>query len=122
MAYALLRQGGISKATEIFQLWLQRSYRSKDIDLVIYTLEGLASLYVNQAQFERAARLFAWTNMMRVNMDNQNPPVEQVSIEKDLGVIHSKLDDAQFADLFTRGRTLTTEQAIGIVLKTGEAI
>jgi len=120
MAYALLRQGGISKAAEIFQFWLQRSYQSKDIDLVIYTLEGLASLYVNQAQFERATRLFAWTNMMRVNMDNQNPPVEQASIEKDLAVIHSKVDDTQFADLFAKGRALTTEQAIGIALRTVE--
>ncbi len=116
MAYALLRQGDISKATEIFHLWLQRAYQSKDIDLVIYTLEGLGSLYVNQAHFERAARLFAWTNMMRANMDNQSPPVEQASIEKDLAVIYSKVDDAQLANLFEKGCALTTEQAIALVL------
>jgi tetratricopeptide (TPR) repeat protein len=116
MAYALMRQGRISKATEVFQLWLQRSYQSKDIDLVIYTLEGLASLYVNQVQFERATQLFAWTNMMRVNMDNQNPPIEQASIEKDLAVIHSKVNDTQFAELFAKGRALTTEQAVAFAL------
>ena len=112
MAYALLRQGGISKATEIFQLWLQRSYQSKDIDLVIYTLEGLASLYVNQEQFERATRLFAWTNMMRVNLDNQNPPVEQNSIEHDLMVIHAQLSDEEFSKFSEEGRAMTIEQAI----------
>jgi predicted ATPase/DNA-binding XRE family transcriptional regulator len=117
MAYALLRQGGISKATEIFQLWLQRSYQSKDIDLMIYTLEGLASLYVNQAQFERAARLFAWTNMMRVNLDNQNPPVEQNSIEHDLMVIHAQLYDEEFAKFSEEGRAMTIEQAITLALE-----
>ena len=117
MAYALLRQGGISKATEIFQLWLQRSYQSKDIDLVIYTLEGLASLYVNQAQFERAARLFAWTNMMRVNMDNQNPPVEKYSVEHDLAVIHTKLNEAEFAKFSEEGHIMTIEAAIALALE-----
>ena len=120
MAYALLRQGGIAKATDILQLGLQRSYQSKDIDLVIYTLEGLASLYVNQAQFERATRHFAWTHMMRVNMDNQNPPVEKNSIERDLAVIHSKLNDAEFAKFSEEGRAMTVEQAVALALDAGE--
>ena len=116
-AYARLRQGELTRAREMFEERAQYALGSGNIDLVIFALEGSASLYVKQGGFERAARLFAWTNAKREAMDNPNPPVEKASIERDLAIIHSKLDDAEFAELSTNGRTMTTEQAIALALE-----
>ncbi len=83
---------------------------------LIYAMEGLASLNVNQEQPERAAQLFAWADTMREKISNPRPPVEQDSVERDLAVIRSKLNDADFAKLSTEGRAMTTEQAIALAL------
>ena len=66
---------------------------------------------------ERAAQLFAWTDMMRDKIGDHRPPVEQASVERDLGVIHSKLNDTEFASLFAEGRAMTIEQAIQYALE-----
>jgi non-specific serine/threonine protein kinase len=116
MAYALLRQGDISKAKERFGLWAQRSNTTENIDLVIYALEGLASLNVKQGQPERAARLFAWTKGMRAKLDDQNPPVQKASIERDLAIIRAQLDDATFQTEYEAGRKMTMDEAIEYAL------
>ncbi len=54
---------------------------------------------------------------MREKIDDHRPPVEQASVEKDLAVIHSKVDDAEFARLSVEGRTMTIEQIITLALK-----
>jgi hypothetical protein len=70
---------------------------------------------VSQNQPEHAARLFAWTDIMRDKIDDHRPPVERVSVERDLAVIRSQLNDTEFANLSTEGSALTLEQAIALV-------
>ena len=50
-------------------------------------------------------------------MGDPRPPVEQASVEKDLAVIHSKIDDNEFTRLSADGRTMTVEQAIALALE-----
>ena len=117
MAYTLLRQGAMGQARELFEECIQRSYKAAWTINLIFAVEGLASLNVNQGQSERAVRLFAWTDAMREKIGDHRPPVEQASVEKDLAVIHSQLDDTEFAKLSTEGRAMTTEQTIALALK-----
>ena len=83
----------------------------------VYAVEGLASLNVNQGQVERAARLFAWSDARRAEIGDHRPPVEQNSVERDLAVIHSKLDETEFANLSAEGRAMTVEQAIALAVE-----
>jgi predicted ATPase/class 3 adenylate cyclase/DNA-binding CsgD family transcriptional regulator len=122
MAYALLRQGNIPKSKEIFELCIQQFQNTDTIAGIVYTLEGLASLSVTQNQLERAARLFAWADGMREKVNDHRPPIEQASVEKDLAVIHSKLNDAEFADSSAEGRAMTVKQAIALALEPVEEI
>jgi len=62
-------------------------------------------------------RLFAWADAMRERIGDHRPPVEQDSVERDLAVIHSTLNDDVFLKLSTEGRALTTEQAIALALR-----
>ena len=66
---------------------------------------------------ERAAQLFAWADAMRDTIRDHRPPVEKASVERDLGVIHSKLNDSEYASLYTEGRAMTIQQAIQYALE-----
>ena len=54
---------------------------------------------------------------MRNQIGDHRPPIEQASVERDLSVIHSKLNDAEFANLSAQGRTMTVEHAIALALE-----
>ena len=116
MAYAVLRQGEIQQAREMFSESMQSTQTTGLVIALVFAIEGLASLHVNQGQPERAARLFAWADATREKMGDQRPPVEQASVEHDLAVIHSKLNKTTFERLWAEGDTLTMEQAIKIAL------
>jgi tetratricopeptide (TPR) repeat protein len=117
MAYTLLQQGAIGQARELFGECIQRAYKADWKVNLVFAVEGIASLKVNQGQSERAVRLFAWTDAMRDQIGDHRPPVEQASVEKDLEVVHSKLDDAEFTRLAAEGLTMTIEQAIALALE-----
>src|SRR6185503_9330442 len=92
MAYTLLRQGAIGQARELFEECIQRAYKADWKVNLVFAVEGIASLHVNQGQAERAAQLFAWTDAMRDQIGDHRPPIEQNSVERDLAIIHSKID------------------------------
>ena len=116
-AYVVLRQGDIQKARALFKDNIKTISEASLIIPLVYAIEGLASLHVNQNQPERAPQLFAWADAMREKIGDPRPPVEQASIEKDLAAVHSKLDDAEFTRLTAEGRTMTMEQAIALALE-----
>ena len=116
-AYAVLGQGNISQAKEMFYLSIQQFQKMNNLIGVAYALEGLAKLFVHQDHFERAARLFAWADAMREKIGDHRPPVEQNSVERDLAVIHSQLDDDEYSKLYVEGQALTMDQAIALALE-----
>lgn len=117
LGYIALREGDIVQAKEMFSQSIQQFQKANNLIGVVYELEGLASLYVNQNQPERASRLFAWADAMRNKSGDHRPLVEQASVEKDLAVIHSKIDDTEFAKLSAESRAMTMEQVIALALE-----
>jgi predicted ATPase/class 3 adenylate cyclase/DNA-binding CsgD family transcriptional regulator len=122
LAYTVLRQGNIQQAHEMFKESLQNTQKAGLMIALVFAIEGVASLYVNQNHPEPAARLFAWADAMREKIGDHRPPVEQNSVERDLAVIHSKLKDAEFAKFSEEGRAMTEEQAITLALEQVEII
>ncbi len=117
MAYAVLQQGQVQQARVLFEGGLRRAQQAGILIAVVFTLEGFASSMVRQEQFERATRLFAWAAATREKIGDHRPPVEQASVERDLVIIHSRLDDAAFEQAYETGRALTPEQAAAYALK-----
>jgi len=54
---------------------------------------------------------------MRDQIGDHRPPLEQASVERDLAVIHSTLNEAAFEKLSREGRAMTTEQVIALALE-----
>ncbi|HXQ34313.1 MAG TPA: tetratricopeptide repeat protein, partial [Anaerolineales bacterium] len=117
MAYAVLHQGEIEQAREMFRESIQSTEKTGLMIALVFAIEGLASLNVNQGNVERAAMFFAWADATRDVIGDHRPPIEQNSVERDLAVIHSKLNDNEFARLSAEGRKMTVEQAIAFALE-----
>ncbi|HEU0297117.1 MAG TPA: adenylate/guanylate cyclase domain-containing protein [Anaerolineales bacterium] len=115
-AYAILRQGDVQRARVEFEDSLRRMQQAGVMIGMVFTIEGFASLYVNLAQPERAARLFAWGNATREKTDSRRALAEQNSVECELAVIRSQLDDTAFEAAWREGHALTVEQAIQLAL------
>ena len=114
LAYVILHQGETAQAQSMFKNIIRQFLEKNNVIGFVYAIEGIASLYVNQAHLERAAQLFAWADAMREKIGDHRPPVEQASVERDLAVIHSKLDDTELTRLSAEGLTMTVEQAIAL--------
>ena len=120
IGYAFLHQGNIQQARALFVDSIHNTHTVGLAGILVFAVEGMASLYVDQNQFKRATQLFAWTDAMREELGDHRPLVEQRSVERDLAIIHSKLDDADFAKFSEEGRLMTKEQVITLALDTAE--
>ncbi len=116
LAYMDLRQGDIPKARAGFAEVIQRAHKENYVELLLWATEGVASLQVDQRQFECAARLFAWIDSMREKLGDFRPFIEQKYYERDMAVIHTKLDDTEFAKISEEGRAMALEQAVALAL------
>jgi tetratricopeptide (TPR) repeat protein len=120
IGYTLLQRGDPAQAVEVFRWSVQQFQKANNMIGLVYVLEGFATLYTNHGQPERAARLFAWADVTRDKIGDHRPPVEQASVERDLLVVRSKLDDLAFETLSVQGRSMTVEQAIALALANDE--
>jgi tetratricopeptide (TPR) repeat protein len=116
IGYTLLQLGDLAQAAEVFRWSIQQFQKANNTIGLVYTLEGFASLHANHGQPERAARLFAWADVMRDKIGDHRPPVEQRSVENDLVIVHSQVDDSEFTRLSAEGSSMTMEQAIALAL------
>ncbi len=117
MAYAIMRQGDLLKAKRMFALCVQQCQKSDNEIGLVYSVEGLSSLQLNQGHLQSAARLFGWADAMRLKIGNLRPPVEQQAVNKDLAELNSQLDETTFATLSAEGAALSKEQAIATALE-----
>ncbi len=116
MAYVLLRQGNLRQARESFEVCIQRAYKADLAIALVFAVEGLASLNVDQEQPERAARLFAWADSRREKFGAYRPHVEQAAVERDLARIHAQLDEAAFKAAWDAGQKMLLDEAIKYAL------
>jgi hypothetical protein len=58
-----------------------------------------------------------YPDAMREKIGDPRPPVEHASVQRDLDVIHSQLDEATFEIAYNAGCTMTEQQAIALALE-----
>jgi non-specific serine/threonine protein kinase len=117
LAYAVLRQGEVQQARVMFEDSVQHTHKAGLTIALVFAIEGLASLSVDQNQPERAAKLFAWADAMRIQIGDKRPFMEQNSVDSDLALIHATIDDIEYARLSAEGRSMPVEDAIILALE-----
>jgi tetratricopeptide (TPR) repeat protein len=83
---------------------------------VLFTVDGMASLVVAERQWEKAIRLFSWVSKLREDYGELRPPVEQVSVDRELTTLRSHLNGAEFDRFAAEGCLMTMDQAIALAL------
>jgi tetratricopeptide (TPR) repeat protein len=116
LAYAILRKGELQKARQLFEDGIRGMQKAGLVIGLVFAMEGLASLHVSQGQIQRAARLFAWADAMREKIGDPRPPIEQASIERDVAIVRSQLDEKKLAELLTKGKMMTMEEVVAVAL------
>jgi tetratricopeptide (TPR) repeat protein len=117
LGYVALRQGDHALARSVL-IEAQRNFKDGGVTIgVIYTLEALASLSVINGQPEAAARLLAWADAAREEIDDTRPPVEQVAVDRDLATIRVQLGDEAFTAAQAEGRAMSMDEAIACALR-----
>ena len=117
MAHVFLRQGDFVQARERFEICLRQFQKDNSLIGVVYTIEGLASLHVNQGQPERATRLFAWADATREIIGDHRPHIEQVDVDKVITACLEKLGEAAFSDAYEEGKAVSLEEAVAYALE-----
>lgn len=117
LGYIFLRQGNMIRSREAFENSLRQFKKYDSLIGSTVTIEGIAILHMNFGQPERAARLIGWVDAMREKVGNPRPQIEQESLERDLAIVHTKLDQARFAELSKEGRAMTIEQAVVLAME-----
>lgn len=116
MAYAFLRDGNYQRAGKLFKICLQQFQKDNNSIGIVYTIEGLASLYTNGKQAERAVRLLACAYTMRKKLGNPRPPIEQGRLDKDITACLAQMGEVAFSYAYEEGKKMSLEEAIAYML------
>lgn len=116
LAHTYLQKGEIQQAQALFNLSLENKIITDFPIGLVYAIEGVACLSVKLGQIERATCLFAWTDAMREQIGDHRPPVEQASIEHELEVIRSQINDIEFENSRESGKAMDVNQAVALAL------
>jgi predicted ATPase/DNA-binding CsgD family transcriptional regulator len=120
--FAELRAGAITDAYQIFAETAQEFQKDGSRIGVVYSLEGMSSLYSAVGIAEPAAQLIGWAEATRESTGNTRPKLEQADIDKVSAACMAKLGEAAFSDAYKQGKILTLDQAVDLALKSGEEI
>jgi predicted ATPase len=116
LGYLYTRLGEGENARPYYREALIPYQRSKTRVGVLFTVEGFASLAVCEEQWKKAIKLFSWASKQREDNGELRPPVEQVSVARDLTAIREHLTDMEIARLAAEGNTMTIDQAITLAV------
>jgi tetratricopeptide (TPR) repeat protein len=112
LGYVYLREGEEECAQDTFAEVQQRFREMGSKIGVVYALEGLASLAVQQHDWERAVRLYAWADGVRAAIGDPRPFVEQAEVDRDYAAIRAHLPDEIILTATVEGQSMTMEQAV----------
>jgi predicted ATPase/class 3 adenylate cyclase len=121
LGFVALRQGDQAQAYRLFVQGQKRFAKGARKIGVAYVMEGMASLAVMQNKFDKAVRIFAWTDKTREEIDEHLQPVEQADVDRDFAVIRSHLGNAKIEIAYAAGRAMTMEQAIALAMEDDDA-
>jgi predicted ATPase/DNA-binding CsgD family transcriptional regulator len=108
-------QGDMLRATDMYKESLALSQQIGHQEALAWNLVGLAQIVRAKKQFQRAARLFAAAEAI-------SPPhrdiehIEWTNYERSLAEVRTQLDERTLAVAWAEGQTLTSEQALMLLI------
>jgi len=116
LGYLALREGNIREAREIFKETAVVFQKDKIISGVIFTLEGMADLFVEISSPRNAARLIGWADTARKGIKDPRVMLEQRDVDKIIAACVSKMGETAFAVAYHEGQVMTLDEAIALAM------
>jgi len=112
VAHMELRAGNITEARQIFAEVAPIFHKGEYKMGIVYTLEGMSSLYVAVGKPEHAAHLIGWTDSLRAEISNTRPFLEQADIDRNIAAVIAGIGKDAFEEAYNKGRSMTLDEAV----------
>ncbi|MGB6867578.1 MAG: tetratricopeptide repeat protein, partial [Candidatus Aminicenantaceae bacterium] len=109
-------QGNHESARKYFVESIQLEEELDHREGIAENLEGIASLAAAQSEYDEAARLFSAVEALRTTLGIPLPPADASNLEKWKTSVRDGLGESAYKSAQEEGKTLTTEQAIGMAI------
>jgi len=119
LAYIYLRQGAIERAYDLFRASLEAQgggNSGNNGEGIVQGLLGFAALAATTGFIAESARLFGVAIASSAWNSGVIWPAKKVEYELFIGLVRSRMSDAEFAAEQARGRTMSMEQAVEFAL------
>jgi tetratricopeptide (TPR) repeat protein len=111
-----LRQQKFREARDVFTETAQEFQKNEETMGVVYTLEGLAGLFIAIGNPKNAAQLIGLSDAMRKATNDPRPLLEQSDVDKVIAACLSKMGEVAFAEAYDEGQVMTIDEAVALAL------
>jgi len=116
LGYVALRAGNLTEARETFTETAQSFQKDKNTIGVVYTIEGMAGLYIATGKPELAAQLIGWADETRNRITNERPYLEQADVDRIIAACIARLGESAFTEAYKKGEKLALDEAMKLAL------
>ncbi len=117
LAHLERRQGNFARALEYYRDTIVAFRDIAQFGAVSHQLECFGFIALEKNQDEHALQLFAAANVLRKKRGTPMTPDEQLYFEEQLTSLRENMGEIQFDSAWSKGYTMTMEQAIALALE-----
>ena len=116
LGHLIVRLGQAAESREIFLETAHGFLKDGNVVGIVYSLEGMASLYVALGKPEVSAQLMGWADITRKKISDQRPLLEQADVDKIIAACLAKMGEVAFSDAYDEGKKMSLEEAVAYAL------
>jgi len=117
LGYVALRESNFTEAYHIFAETAHNFQNDHNLEGVIFTLEGMAGLYVATDKPVIAARLIGWADALHEQIKDKRPIREQTDVDKIISACLIKMGEVAFSDAYDEGQAMALDEAVAHALR-----
>ncbi len=116
LGYVAVREGNLNEGRLLFHE-TARSFQQDKYEIgVVFSLEGMAGLYIATGKTELAAQLIGWADATREKIGDIRPPIEQADVDKITSTCLATMSEDAFSDAHDEGQKMTLDEAVILAL------
>jgi predicted ATPase/DNA-binding XRE family transcriptional regulator len=112
-----LQEGQVTEARSLFTKTSRDFQQDKNVMGVVSALEGMAGWFIAVGNFEHAAWLIGWADMMRTTMGDKRHLLGQGIMDKFIADCIGKMGEVAFSDAYDEGQKMTLDEAVRYALE-----
>lgn len=117
LGYLALREVHLTETRNIFTETAREFFNDHNEGGVVFTVEGMAGLYIAINKPELAAQLIGWADATREKINDTRPVIEQRDVDKIIATCLTKMDEAAFSNAYAEGQKMSLDEAVAYALR-----